>query len=203
MGTLRRGRTSIANALFSQTQQRVLALIFGHPDRTFFVREIIARTGSGSGAVQRELSRLVDSGLVLRTRVGNQTHYQANREAPIFAEVRTIILKTVGLAEPLRTALAPIADRIDLALIYGSVAAGEDHADSDIDILLIANDLTLEEVFAHLAAVERNIGRKINPTLYTGEEYLRRRKSGNTFLNKILARETIPLIGREHAVRAA
>src|SRR3954453_15763855 len=147
MGTQRRRRTSIADALFSKTQQRVLALLFAHPDRSFFLREIIAQSGSGSGAAQRELARLVESGLVLHTRIGNQTHYRANRDAPIFSELRAIMLKTVGLAEPLRDALAPIADQIDLAFIYGSVVSGEDRADSDIDLLVVADDLTLEEVF--------------------------------------------------------
>jgi predicted nucleotidyltransferase len=203
MGTRRKRRTSLADALFSKTQQRVFALLFANADRSFFAREIIARTGSGSGAAQRELARLVDSGLVLRTRIGNQTHYQANGEAPIFAELRAIILKTIGLAEPLRAALAPIGNRIELALIYGSVAAREDRAGSDIDLLVVAHDLTFEELFARLMPVERTLGRKINPTLYERDEFLRRRKAGQAFLTKILERETIPLVGSIDAVRAA
>jgi len=194
--------TSLADALFSKTQQRVLALLFGHADRSFFAREIIARTGSGSGAAQRELARLVESGLVLRTVVGNQTHYQANRDAPIFSDLRAIVLKTVGLAEPLRSALAPIADRIHLAFIYGSVASNEDRATSDIDLLVVASDLTLEELFAHVAPAEKALGRRINPTLFTPAEFLRRRKSGNAFSNKVLSRETIPLIGSAGLIRS-
>src|SRR3954451_5144342 len=203
MGTRRHRPTSLVDALFSKTQQRVLALLFGNPDRSFFAREIISRTGSGSGAAQRELARLLESGLVVRTAIGNQAHYQANRDAPIFPDLRAIIVKTIGLAEPLRLALMPIAEQIDLAFIYGSVASGEDRAGSDIDLLVVANDLMLEEVFAHLADVEKALGRRINPTLFTRAEFLRRRKNGNPFLNKVLARETIPLIGSEDAIRAA
>jgi predicted nucleotidyltransferase len=204
MGT-RTGRRqkSLADALFSKTQQRVLALLFGRPDRSFFAREIIARTGSGSGAAQRELARLVDSGLVLRTRIGNQTHYQANRDTPLFTELRAIVLKTIGLAEPLREALAPLASRIELAVIYGSVAAGEDRAGSDIDLLVVANDLLLEDLFVRLAPVENMLQRTIHPTLFTSAELARRRKSGNAFLTKVLARETILLIGSQDAVRTA
>jgi predicted nucleotidyltransferase len=203
MSTRRQRRTSIADALFSKTQQRVFALLFAHPDRSFYTREIINHARSGTGAIQRELARLADSGLVVRIRIGNQTHYRANRDAPIFSDLRTIMLKTFGLAEPLRTALAPLAEQIDFASIYGSVASGEDRADSDIDLLVVANDLTLEELFAKLTPVETTLRRKINPTLFTRAEFRRRRSSGNAFLNKVLSREMIPLIGSEDAVRTA
>jgi predicted nucleotidyltransferase len=203
MGTKARRRTSLANALFSSTQQRVLGLLFGHPDRTFFANEIIRGTGAGSGSVQRELSRLVESGLVIVTPVGNQKHYQANRSAPVFHELRAIILKTSGLADPLRAALLPLASRIELALIYGSVAKGADHAGSDIDVLVVAGDLALETLFARLAPVEKQLGRRISPTLYTPEEFRRRRERNNPFLTKVLAGEQIVLIGSQDAVGAA
>lgn len=189
----------MAAALFTNTQQRVLALLFGQPERTFIKQELIDRTGSGSGGVQRELARLVESGLVTVTRIGSQKHYQANRDAPIFEELRGIITKTVGLTDPLRAALLPLARQIDRALIYGSVARREDRAQSDIDLLVVANDLTLEDLFARLGAVEKKLGRKINPTLYTPEEFARRRKSGAPFLRKVLAGELITLIGSEDA----
>jgi predicted nucleotidyltransferase len=189
--------TSLADALFTTTQQRVLRLLFGNTERTYFKQELIERTGSGSGAVQRELARLVESGLVSMSRIGSQKHYQANRNAPIFEELRGIVVKTVGLIDPLRFALRPLARRIDRALVYGSIAKGEAHAGSDIDLLIVAGALALEELFAKLAPAEKILGRSIHPTLYTPEEFARRKASGNPFLRKVLAGEHIDLIGSE------
>ena len=191
----------MADALFTKTQQRVLSLFFGQPDRTFIQQELIDATGSGSGAMQRELARLVDSGLVTVTRIGSQKHYQPNHAAPIFEELRGIVAKTIGLADPLRAALRPLAKRIELALVYGSVAKGEDRAQSDVDLIVVsrddADDLTLEHLFARLAPVEKKLGRKINPTLYTHEEFAQRRRSGNAFLQKVLTGKHIILFGSD------
>jgi len=188
------GRATIADALFSRTQQKVIGLLFAEPDRSFFATEIMQRAASGRGSVQRELERLAGSGLVTVTRIGNQKHYQANREAPVFDELRSIILKTSGLADPLRQALKPLARKIDVAFIYGSVARGEAHAGSDVDLLVVARDLALEQLFARLASAEKAIGRKIHPTLYTPEEF-RDRRQKNAFVQKVLAGPVIPLVG--------
>ena len=192
--------TSLADALFSGTQQRVLGLLFGQPARSFFATELIALAGSGSGAVQRELKRLAESGLVTLTRVGNQCHYQANPDSPLFAALYDIVLKTSGLAEPIRSSLLPLADRIVAACVYGSVAAGADSAGSDIDVLLVAEALTLEETYAALESVERRLARKISVTLYTPEEFRRRKVGGNAFLSKVLAGPVIPLLGDLNAL---
>ena len=190
---LLQARTGIADALFSATQQRVLALLFGQPGRSFFTNELIGLVGAGSGAVQREVKRLVESGLVTVTRLGSQKHYQANAAAPIYEELRGIVTKTLGPAEVLRTALAPLGDTVRLALVYGSVAKGSDTAQSDIDLLLVSDTLTLEQVYEVLAPVEAQLGRRVSPTLYSVAEFRRRRTSGNPFLTKVLAGETIPL----------
>jgi predicted nucleotidyltransferase len=196
MGTAAKsGTTGMAGALFTTTQQRVLALLFGQPDRSFIQQNLIERAGGGSGAIRRELARLVESGLVTSTVVGRQKHFQANRTAAIFHELRGIVVKTVALTDPLRAALRPLAKRIDLALVYGSVARGEDHAQSDIDLLVVADDLLLEELFARLAPVEKKLGRTINPTLYTRADFERRRRNGNPFLKKVLAGEHLVLWG--------
>lgn len=200
MTAARPKRTSLADALFSRTQQRVLGLLFGQPVRSFFATELIGLVGAGSGAVQRELKRLAESGLVTVTRVGNQRHYQANPDSPLFAALRDIVIKTTGLAEPLGTALEPLAERILAACIYGSVAAGTDTAGSDIDLLLVAENLTLEEVHAALEGVERQLARRISVTLYTPTEFRRRRKNGNAFVTKVLAGALIPLLGDIHAL---
>ena len=195
-GAISRG-SALADALFTSTQQRVLALLFGQPGRSFFVTELVALADSGSGAVQRELARLADSGLVTVTKVGNQKHYQANTDSPLFEELHSIIEKTVGLQEPVRAALQPMTDEISLALIYGSIAKGSDTASSDIDLLLVSDTLTLEAVYTALAPVEKLLDRPVNPTLYTTREFEQRRQSGNSFLKRVFAGPVIVLIGAE------
>lgn len=189
--------TSLADALFTTTQQRVLALLFGQPNRSFYASEMIERTGSGSGAVQRELKRLALSGLVTIKSIGNQRHYQANPASPVFEELCGLVKKTVALAEPIRESLAPLADRVSLALLYGSVAKGTDTARSYIDILIVADGITLEDVYSALDPVEKELGRKISPTLYAPEEFARRKASNNPFLTRVLAGEHLVLIGKE------
>lgn len=189
--------SGLAAALFTGTQQRVLGLLFGQPDRSFFATEIIGLAGAGSGAVQRELARLTGSGLITVSKVGNQKHYQANAASPVFAELSGLMLKTTGLAEPLRIALAPLAERIAFAFVYGSVAKGGATAASDIDLMIVSDDLSLETVFTALAGAELRLGRKINPAIYTRAEFRRRRAAGNAFLTKVLAGEKIVLIGSD------
>lgn len=191
-------RSSVADALFTKTQQRVLSLLFGQPSRSFRTSQVIRLTRSGSGAVQRELSRLESSGLIVATRVGRQKHYRANAESPIFAELHKLVLKTVGMIEPIRRALQPLSDDISLALVYGSVAKRADTASSDIDLLVVADELTLEQIYACLAPVEASLDRRINPTMYTSREFADRKASGSVFLTRILAGEHIMLIGTDH-----
>jgi predicted nucleotidyltransferase len=189
--------TSLADALFTTTQQRVLALLFGQPSRSFFGSELIELTASGSGAVQRELKRLASSGLVTVTRIGKQKHYQANPDCPVFEELCALVRKTVAMVEPIRQALAPLAERISVALIYGSVAKGTDTASSDIDLLVVADDMTLEEVYSALAPVESSLDRKISPSMYTKKEFGDRRAASNPFLSRVLEGEHLVLIGSE------
>ena len=187
--------TSLADALFTTTQQRVLALLFGQPSRSFFASELIELTGSGSGAVQRELKRLTSSGLVTVKRIGKQKHYPANPDSPVFEELCALVRKTVAMVEPIRQALAPLAEKIALALIYGSVVKGTDTASSDIDLLVVADDVTLEALYSALAPVEASLDRKISPTLYTKKEFNDRRAAGNPFLTRVLEGEYLVLIG--------
>ena len=190
-------RTSLADALFSTIQQRVLAYLFGQPERSFFATELIRLAGGGSGAVQRELARLADSGLVAVSRVGTQKHYQANPKSPIFAELCAIAQKTVGLAEPLREALAPLAKRIAAAFVFGSVAKRSDTAASDIDVLVLSDSVDYADVFAALQSAETKLGRTVNPTVYTPANWRRKRKDGNAFAVKVAAQPKVFLIGTE------
>jgi predicted nucleotidyltransferase len=191
--------TSLADALFTTTQQRVLALLYGQRERSFFATELIGLARAGSGAVQRELRRLVESGLVTVVRVGNQKHYQANQTSPVFNELRDLVRKTIGLHEPIREVLKPLEDRIVFAALYGSVAKHKDTAASDIDLLIVCDDLTLEQLYAALAPAEDKLSRKINPTLYTSREFHRRKKAGNAFLRRVLTGEHVVLIGKDSA----
>lgn len=198
-----RTRTSVADALFTGTQQRVLSLLFGQPDRSFFTRELIDLAGGGRGAVQRELARLHESGLIVQTVLGNQKHYQANADSPIFAELRGIVSKMLGPADVLRAALEPLAHDLQLALLYGSVAKRRDTALSDVDVLLVSDTLTLEQVYAALEPAEKQLGRPVSPTLYTSAEFHQRLEQRNPFLTRLLAGDTIDLIGGKDAVIAA
>src|SRR5947207_10966962 len=143
-------RKSLADALFTKTQQRVLRLLFGQPDRSFYASELIRDGGTGSGAAQRELARLEESGLIVARRIGNQKHYQPSAASPLFSELRNIVLKTVGLAEPLRDALKPVVSSIRAAFVYGSVAKATDQASSDIDLMVVSDSLTYGDVFSAL-----------------------------------------------------
>ena len=191
-----RSSSTLAGALFTATQQRVLALLFGQPDREFFVTEIIALAGSGRGAVQRELARLAGSGLAAVSRVGNRKHYRANPDSPLFDEICSIVRKTIGLEEAVRSALEPLAGRLVLGLLFGSVARGTDTAASDIDLVLVSEDLTLEAVYSALAPAERSLGRRVNPTVYTSAEFEERRKAKAGFLTRILHGPHVVVAGR-------
>ncbi len=190
----RASKASLTSALFSSTQAKLLALLFGQPRRSFYTSEIIDHVDAGSGAVQRQLKKLVDAELVDVFPVGRQTHYRANEGSPIFRELCSILRKTAGVAEPLRAALAPLAGEIVLGLVYGSVAKGTDTSSSDIDLLLVSETLTLEEVYRALASTEEELGRPIRPTLYTPDELTRRLRKSE-FLRRVLGGDVMLLLG--------
>jgi hypothetical protein len=193
----------VADALFTRTQQRVLAQVFGQPERSFFAKELIVLTGGGNGAVQRELMRLLASGLIVPTVVlGRQKYYKANADGPIFAELCAIATKILAPVDTLRRALLPLADELHLALLYRSLTEHHDKAHSDFDallMLLVSDVLTLEQVHAILEPVGRQLGRVISPILYTRAEFRNRLDARNPFLTKLLASETVALIGDKRA----
>ena len=192
----------LADALFAKVQQRVLGVLFGNPGRSFYANEVIARARSGTGAVQRELARLEAAGLVTATRVGKQKHYQANSAAPVFHELRALVLKTSGLADVLREALAPVANRIRAAFVYGSIAKGEDTATSDIDVMVVSTGLTYADLFGALEEASAALGRKVAPTIYSPKELARRMKEDNAFVTRVMQRPKLWLIGDERAFTA-
>lgn len=196
-------RKSLADALFTRTQQRVLGVLFGRPDRSFYASELIRTARTGSGAAQRELARLENSGLVVGRRIGHQKHYQANPASPLFEELRSMVLKTVGLAEPIREALKPLSSAISAAFVYGSVAKAADRSESDIDLMIISDSLTYGEVFGALERVAKAVGRQINPTVYSVAEFSKRTREENAFLARVLEQPKVWIVGSEHDLPVA
>jgi predicted nucleotidyltransferase len=199
MGSRGRG-TGLVDALFTPVQQRVLGLLFGQPERRFQSAELIRLVKSGIGAVHRQLARLEASSLVTVTRSGNQKHYQANKKSPIFAELQRLIVKTVGIAEPLRRALEPGRAEIHAAFVYGSVAKGGDKAGSDIDLMVISDSLRYPDVFQSLQKAEASLARTVNPTLLTLAEWRKKRARKDSFAFRVAAQPKIFVIGSEDAL---
>ena len=164
--------------------------------------ELIKLVTGGSGAVQRELARLEQSGLVTVRRVGNQKHYQANPKSPIFAELSSIVRKTVGLAEPVREALRPLVRDIRAAFVYGSVAKRTDTAGSDIDLMIVSDKLTYADLYRVLEPLSGRLRRSVNPTVYTRRELAKRTKSGNAFVTRVLRQPKLWVIGSEDDLAA-
>jgi predicted nucleotidyltransferase len=194
---------SIATALFSDSQARVYRWLFGQPNRSFHLSELRRLTGLGSASLQRELRKLADSGLVSSERVGNLRCFRANPESPVLSELVTLTRKTLGLQPMLSDALAPLVPRLRAAWVYGSVARQTDTAASDVDVMVIGDDLTLREVLERLLPVEKELGRKINPTCYSVAEFASRRSEPDSFVSRVLAQPIFPLIGELNEPRAA
>lgn len=192
---------SLCDALFPKVRQLVLGLTYGRPDQSFYTNEIIRLTGSGSGAVQRELERMTSSGFLSLQIVGKQKRYQANQDSPLYAELRGIVLKTFGMADVLLQALAPVVDNIDIAFVYGSIAKQEDTAISDIDLMLISNDLSYADIFPLLEPAQQTLGRQINPTFYAEKEWASKLKRKNNFIHQVLKQSKIFLIGTESELK--
>ena len=190
-------QVSLANALFSGVQQRLLALLFGQPERSFYMSQIVRQLHSGTGAVERELARLEQSGLISVERIGNQKHYRANPASPIFPELHGIIQKTVGLKEPLQRALQDYASQIKAAFVYGSVAKQTDTARSDIDLMVIGNGLVYSDLYLSLQEAEKLLGRPVNPNILDYAEWQKKRADGSSFIQKVLTQAKIFIFGSE------
>lgn len=194
MGTKR--TVSPIDALFSEVQGRVLALLFGHPERRYQGAELIRAVAGGTGATHRVLQALVEAELVTVTPVGNQRHYQANAASPVFDELRRLMLKSSALAEPLAAALRPFADEIEEAFVYGSVANGTATAESDVDLLVISDSLEYAALYDALSGAEETIGRKIEPVLVTRSNWTRKLKKDGGFARRVMDRARIPVLAR-------
>jgi predicted nucleotidyltransferase len=185
---------SIGDALFTKTQQRLLSVLYGHPDQSFYLNELVRLAQIGRGSVVRELAKLTESGLVIMTPHGNQHHYQANQDTPIFQELCSLVQKTFGIREILQTALAPLANQLKQAFIYGSVAKGEAHSASDVDLMLVGNDLSYSGIMELLAPAEQQLQRTINPTVYSPAEFEQRIKEQQSFVTRVLEQPRLELV---------
>lgn len=186
---------SIATALFTDSQSRVFPWLFGQAGRSYHLSELRRLTGLGSASLQRELKRLTEAGLVHSERVGNLRLFSANQKSPVFNELVALTQKTLGVASLLRDALLPLAPRLQAAWLYGSVAKQTDTAQSDIDVMLVGENLLLGSILELLLPLEAQLGRKINPSCYTPADFERRRADPDSFVNRVLAQPTIPLTG--------
>jgi predicted nucleotidyltransferase len=194
---------SIASALFSDSQSRVYRWLFGQPEREFHLSELRRLTGLGSASLQRELNRLATAGLVRSDRVGNLRRFRANPQSPVYTELVNLTRKSLGAEPLLRDALQSLAPDLQAAWIYGSYAKQADTAQSDIDVMLIGDNLLLSKVLKLLAPQEAQLGRKVNPMCYTPDEFRRRRAEPDSFVNRVLSQPILPLIGDAHELARA
>jgi len=189
---------SLGSALFTESQSKLYVWLFGQPERAFHLNELRRLTGLGSASLQRELKRLEASGLIDAQAVGNLRRFQANPHSPVYAELLALTRKALGMVPLLREALQPLQPDLLSAWIYGSVAKQTDTARSDIDVMVIGTDLLLSQVLSCLEPAEAVLGRKINPSCYTPEEFERRRAEPDSFVNRVLSHPLLPLIGDAH-----
>ena len=185
----------LSDALFTMTQQRVLCLLYTRPERSFYTNEILRSTGMGVATIKRELDRMVAAGILTLRRQGNQHHYQANPDCPIYQELLSIVRKTFGVVDVLRQALDPLADRIDWGFVFGSVASGKESANSDLDLMLIG-DISFAEAVTALHSVQETLSREINPKVYRSDEWKQLLKKKEAFINEVLVKPRLDVIGK-------
>jgi len=183
----------VASSLFPLTRRLVFRQLMLAGDRGVHLRELARRTGLDAGGVQRELRKLTKAGIIVERPVGNQKEYSLNRRCPVYPELRMMIVKTIGLADELRSALEPLKARIHQAYIYGSFASGTDHPESDIDLMIVGR-VSLREITKALSDAGRTLSRVINPTVLRPEEYEQRLRESNGFVQLVSSGDRITLI---------
>jgi len=187
--------SKLAAALFTLTQKNVLGLLYGRPERSYYTKEILRLTGMGVATIKRELDRMVEAGILTLSRIGNQKHYQANPECPIYADLISIVKKTIGIADVLTEALEPLVENILVAFVYGSIAKSNERADSDIDLMIVGSNLTYAGLMEVLIPAGDQLNRTINPTVYSLKEINSKLAQENHFLTRVMEQEKITLIG--------
>ncbi|MDP2142186.1 MAG: nucleotidyltransferase domain-containing protein [Gammaproteobacteria bacterium] len=191
--------SKLADALFTTTQQQVLTLLYGSPHRSFYTKEILRLTGMGVATIKRELDRMLAAGILTMTPIGNQHHYQANPQCPIYTDLVNIVSKTLGVVAILRQALVPMSEAIDWAFVYGSVARGRESSASDVDVLIIG-EVAFAEVVAALYPVQGVLGREVNPKLYSRQEWKKKVAADDAFIEELLSKPRMDVIGSANVV---
>lgn len=187
----------LGTTLFGKTRRAVLALLYGHPDESFYLRQIARTTGAGMGALQRELNQLAAAGIIRRSEIGAQAFFKANADCPVFHELRNLIIKTFGVADVLRTALSPLADKIQTAFIFGSMVSGDIKQGSDLDVMIIGK-IEFAGVVAALSPAQETLAREINPSVYPPAEFRSKLAEGHHFLKTVSSAPKIFFIGNEN-----
>ncbi len=187
---------SLATHLLGQSRSAVLGALFLHPESSLHVRELARVTGTSAGSLHRELRMLSELGLLEREEIGRQVHYRANRSSPVFGELASILRKTSGLADVLKDALASLDDKVELAFVYGSVAAGNERAASDVDLMVLGK-AGFADLANALSAAQEVLRRDVNPTVMTTTEFSRMLASGDGFARSVMQGPKIWLKGQE------
>lgn len=194
--------SQLGKALFTATQRNVLGLLYAHPEQSFYTKEILRLTGMGVATIKRELDRMVDAGILSFTKVGNQHHFQANPDCPIYEELLSIVSKTFGIADVISGALLPVDDQIEYGFVYGSIAKGNETAKSDIDLLVVTeSSLAYADLMTVLVAAEQSLGRPINPSIYTNEQIKTKLKENNAFITRVMEQPKIWIKGNYNDIR--
>lgn len=192
--------SQLGRVLFTTTQQKVLGLLYGQPQKSFYMNEIIKLTGMGVATIKRELDRMVGAGILRMTKIGNQHHYQANPDCPIYDELFGICQKTFGVTEVIKTSLEPISEGIVWSFIYGSLARAKESFSSDIDLMIIG-DVSYSQVVETLFMAQESLHREINPKIYTQKEWVELIRKRGAFIKEVLAKPKINVIGDGHEFR--
>lgn len=196
MSTAIRGQSAVGD-LFGRTRSALLSILYGQTDQSFYLRQLLRAVGAGHGAVQRELKHLSDMGLILRRAQGNQILYQANSQSPIFSEIKSLIAKTAGIHDALRSALEPLGTKIQIAFVYGSVAHQKEQGNSDVDLMVLGN-VSFSEAVSALGPAQKALGREINPTVFPASEFRSKLAAGNHFLRSVMSEKKIFVLGTEN-----
>jgi predicted nucleotidyltransferase len=184
------------SSLFGRTRSALLALLFGHTEESFYLRQLIRAVDTGNGALQREIKQLTDMGLIVRRVQGNQVLYRANKQSPIFPEIKRLITKTVGVRDAIRSALATLEPEIKAAFVYGSLASQREQADSDVDLMVIGK-ASFSDLVAALGPAQKTLRREINPTVFPISEFRSKLAAKNHFLHSVMVGKKIFVLGSE------
>ena len=193
--------TATGNALFTKTQQRVLGILFGDPEKRFYTNEIVRLADMGRGTVTRELARLKSIGLITSVHEGNQRYYQVNPHCPVYPEVLSIVRKTSGIDSIILNALYPWHERIQIAFVHGPIASGKENVDSPVDLFIIAEGLAYGDVMLALNDAARIAGRTVNPSIYSPGQIRRELAKNNTFINRVMRHPKLWVLGKDSNLR--